>query len=186
LNSEQPGPVKIVFLEKERNLCSSSQEQTLSLFSTMYLKFYRPLDQVHKCWEEDDQPQILNSLPERDLNVWFLPVEESLQACGILQEHYPMSLPVASNIDAQHRSSASLSASVSEIDRYVDKVLKETKPLPTVTWRSLHKEIRWFNFSIIVFFPLVALYGIFTTKLLQPTFAFATLYYVFSMFGTPS
>jgi hypothetical protein len=55
----------------------------------MYLKFYRPLEEVPRCWEEGSPSWILDSLPERDLDVWFLRLEESLEACGIPQDQWP-------------------------------------------------------------------------------------------------
>jgi stearoyl-CoA desaturase (Delta-9 desaturase) len=96
-----------------------------------------------------------------------------------------MGMPIDSDNGLPRNSSALPLKPVSEIDRYVNKVLRETKPLPPITWRNLHQEIRWFNFIVVVFVPFIALYGAMTTKLLFPTFVFATIYYVFSMFGTP-
>lgn len=68
-------------------------------------------------------------------------------------------------------------------DKYVDKLLSKAEPLPPITWSNWHKEIRWFNLSVIVITPLVALYGALTTHLETRTFWFCVLYYVFNMIG---
>jgi len=68
-------------------------------------------------------------------------------------------------------------------DKYVDKLLRKAEPLPPITWSNWHKEIRWFNLSVIVVTPLVALYGALTTHLETRTFWFCVSYYVFNMIG---
>ena len=68
-------------------------------------------------------------------------------------------------------------------DKYVDKLLRNAEPLPPVTWSNWYKEVRWFNLSVIVITPLVALYGALTTHLETRTFWFCVFYYVFNMIG---
>ena len=81
-------------------------------------------------------------------------------------------------------SSDSLVASgVPDSDKYVDKLLRDADPLPPITWSNLYREIRWFNLSVIVITPLVALYGALTTFLETRTFWFCVFYYVFNMIG---
>ena len=73
--------------------------------------------------------------------------------------------------------------SIPDPDKYVDKLLRKAEHLPPITWSNWHKEIRWFNLSVIVIAPLVALYGALTTYLEAGTFWFCVLYYVFNMIG---
>lgn len=56
-------------------------------------------------------------------------------------------------------------------------------PLPPVTWQNFYKEIRWFNLGVVVLTPILALYGLWTTKLQTPTVLFSVAYYVFNMIG---
>ena len=72
----------------------------------------------------------------------------------------------------------------SDSDNYVDKLLRNADPLPPVTWSNWHKQVRWFNLSVIVITPLAALYGAATTRLDVRTFYFCVFYYVFNMIGT--
>jgi hypothetical protein len=86
--------VQYCFFQERKGLRESlffftERTALVRIFTTMFIDFYRPLDQVPKCWEEDDSIRILDSLPEGDLDVWFLRLEESLQACGIPQEQWP-------------------------------------------------------------------------------------------------
>lgn len=68
-------------------------------------------------------------------------------------------------------------------DKYVDKLLRNAEPLPPITWSNWYREVRWFNLSVIVITPLVALYGALTTHLETRTLSFCILYYVFNMIG---
>lgn len=56
-------------------------------------------------------------------------------------------------------------------------------PLPPVTWQNFYKEIRWFNLAVVVLTPILALYGLWTTKLQTLTVIFSVAYYVFNMIG---
>jgi hypothetical protein len=68
-------------------------------------------------------------------------------------------------------------------DKYVDKLLHNAESLPPITWSNWRREVRWFNLSVIVITPLVALYGALTTHLDARTFWFCVFYYVFNMIG---
>jgi hypothetical protein len=68
-------------------------------------------------------------------------------------------------------------------DKYVDKLLRNADSLPPITWSNWYREVRWFNLSVIVVTPLVALYGALTTDLDSRTFWFCAFYYVFNMIG---
>ena len=83
---------------------------------------------------------------------------------------------VSSNFDV-------VASRVPQSDNYVDKLLRNTEQLPPITWSNWHKEVRWFNLSVIVITPLVALYGAATTRLDARTFYFCVFYYVFNMIG---
>lgn len=74
-------------------------------------------------------------------------------------------------------------ADIPDSDKYVDKLLRSAEPLPPITWSNWYREIRWFNLSVIVITPLVALYGALTTHLETRTFWFCVFYYVFNMIG---
>ena len=74
-------------------------------------------------------------------------------------------------------------SSIPDTDKYVDKLIRGAEPRPPVTWSNWHKEVRWFNLSVIVITPLVALYGAVTTHLDARTFWFCAFYYVFNMIG---
>jgi len=85
-----------------------------------------------------------------------------------------------------HPSASSEPAATSDMpdsDKYVDKLLRNAEPLPPITWSNWYREIRWFNLSVIVITPLVALYGALTTRLEPRTFWFCVLYFVFNMIG---
>lgn len=87
---------------------------------------------------------------------------------------------------SSHASASSSSAATSVIpdsDKYVHKLLRNAEPLPPITWSNWYGEIRWFNLSVIVVTPLVALYGALTTRLETRTFWFCVFYYVFNMIG---
>ena len=52
-----------------------------------------------------------------------------------------------------------------------------TKGFPPITG------IRWFNLSVLVFTPALALYGLLHVPILTQTLVWTALYYIFSMFG---
>ena len=72
---------------------------------------------------------------------------------------------------------------IPDSDKYVDKLLRSADPLPPISWSNWYNEIRWFNLSVIVITPLVALYGALTSRLESRTFWFCVFYYVFNMIG---
>ena len=71
----------------------------------------------------------------------------------------------------------------SDSDKYADKFLRSAQPSPPIAWSNWYRQVRWFNLSVIVITPLVALYGAATTHLDPRTFSFCVLYYVFNMIG---
>ncbi|EPQ59730.1 hypothetical protein GLOTRDRAFT_34332 [Gloeophyllum trabeum ATCC 11539] len=54
---------------------------------------------------------------------------------------------------------------------------------PPITWRNIHKEVRWFSLAVLVLTPLVALYGSTTTVMRRETLTFCLFYYFFNMTG---
>jgi stearoyl-CoA desaturase (Delta-9 desaturase) len=69
-------------------------------------------------------------------------------------------------------------------DNYVDYTLKNTKPLPPITWNNLWKNVNYLSLAILTITPSIALYGAFTTKLRWETAVFAVFYYFVTGFGT--
>lgn len=45
------------------------------------------------------------------------------------------------------------------------------------------KRVRWFNVSVLVITPAIAVYGLFCVQPQYKTLLFAVLYYIFSMLG---
>jgi stearoyl-CoA desaturase (delta-9 desaturase) len=78
---------------------------------------------------------------------------------------------------------AELPADLNIPDNYVDYTLKNTKPLPPVTWNNFLKELNYLSLAILTITPSVALYGAFTTKLRWETATFAVFYYFITGFG---
>ena len=78
---------------------------------------------------------------------------------------------------------AELPADINIPDNYVDHTLKNTKPLPPVTWNNFWKELNYLSLAILTITPSVALYGAFTTKLRWETAAFAVFYYFVTGLG---
>ncbi len=83
---------------------------------------------------------------------------------------------VAARLDKDLRA-AELPADLNLPDNYVDYTLKNTKPLPPVTWNNWWKELDYLSLAILTITPSIALYGAFTTKLRWETASFATFYY---------
>ena len=92
----------------------------------------------------------------------------------------PKPAPVAS---ASSPKSDATASGIPQSDKYVDKLLRGAERLPPVTWANWHERIRWFNLSVIVITPLLALYGAATTYLEARTVWFGVVYYVFNMIG---
>ena len=74
-------------------------------------------------------------------------------------------------------------SSIPVSDKYVDKLLRSTEPLPPITRSNWYKEVRWFNLLVIIITPLLSIYGAATTNLDVRTFWFCVFYYVFNMIG---
>jgi hypothetical protein len=84
---------------------------------------------------------------------------------------------------ASASSGSAATSGIPDSDKYVDKLLRNSEPLPPIAWSNWYREVRWFNLSVIVITPLVALYGALTTRLDMRTFWFCVFYYVFNMIG---
>lgn len=100
---------------------------------------------------------------------------------GVVQDDFGAH-PNFVSCDSASSDSAATSG-IPDSDKYVDKLLRKADPLPPISWSNWHREIRWFNLSVIVITPLVALYGALTTRLETRTFWFCVSYYVFNMIG---
>ncbi|KAH9974014.1 delta9-fatty acid desaturase [Lactifluus volemus] len=68
-------------------------------------------------------------------------------------------------------------------DNYVDYTLKNTKPLPPITWNNWWKEINYLSLAILTIAPSISLYGAFTTELRWQTAIFAAFYYFVTGLG---
>ncbi|KAH9952463.1 delta9-fatty acid desaturase [Russula dissimulans] len=78
---------------------------------------------------------------------------------------------------------AELPADINIPDNYVDYALKNTKPLPPVTWGNWWKELNYLSLTILSLSPSIALYGAFTTKLRWETAIFSVFYYFVTALG---
>ncbi|KAH8115800.1 delta 9-fatty acid desaturase protein [Phellopilus nigrolimitatus] len=58
-----------------------------------------------------------------------------------------------------------------------------TAPLSPITWKNFYSEIRWFNLAVVTLTPILALYGLCTTKLQNATVAFSVACYLINMIG---
>ena len=76
-----------------------------------------------------------------------------------------------------------LPADINIPDNYVDYTLKNTKPLPPVSWNNWWKELNYLSLAILTITPSIAIYGAFTTKLRWETAIFATFYYFVTGLG---
>jgi stearoyl-CoA desaturase (Delta-9 desaturase) len=94
------------------------------------------------------------------------------------------SLPAtdAAKLDNDLRQ-AEIPADLHVPDNYVDYTLKNTKPLPPVTWNNWWKEINYLSIAILTIAPSISLYGAFTTKLRWETAIFAVFYYFVTGLG---
>ena len=88
----------------------------------------------------------------------------------------------ASKLDKDLRQSE-LPADLNIPDNYVDYTLKNTKPLPPVTWSNFLENINYLSLAVLVATPTIAFYGAFTTKLRWETAAFAVFYYFVTGLG---
>jgi len=68
-------------------------------------------------------------------------------------------------------------------DNYVDYTLKNTRPLPPVTWGNWWKELNYLSLAVLTLTPCIALYGGFTTKLRWETAIFSVFYYFVTGLG---
>jgi stearoyl-CoA desaturase (delta-9 desaturase) len=70
-----------------------------------------------------------------------------------------------------------------EVDNYVAYTVKNTKPLPPVTWSNLLNEINWLSFYILTVPPVVGIVGAFYIKLQWETAIWAVAYYFLTGLG---
>ncbi|KAI0292881.1 delta9-fatty acid desaturase [Russula brevipes] len=68
-------------------------------------------------------------------------------------------------------------------DNYVEDTLKNSKPLPPITWGNWWKELNYLSVAILTLSPSIAIYGGLSTKLRWQTAAFAIFYYFFTGLG---
>lgn len=68
-------------------------------------------------------------------------------------------------------------------EKYVDYTLRNTKPLPPVTWQNFWTELNWLNITILTITPVLTVYGLLTTKVVWKTALFAVFYYFFTGLG---
>lgn len=94
----------------------------------------------------------------------------------------PLSASEVAKLEKDLRK-AELPADINIPDNYVDYTLKNTKPLPPVTWNNWWKELNYLSLAILTITPAVALYGSFTTKLRWETAVFAVMYYFITGWG---
>ncbi|KAE9393879.1 delta 9-fatty acid desaturase [Gymnopus androsaceus JB14] len=83
-------------------------------------------------------------------------------------------------VDSQE---ASAPINVAEVDNYVAYTLKNSKPLPPVTWSNLLNEMNWLSFYILTVPPLVGIVGAFYVKLQWETAVWAVAYYFLTGLG---
>jgi stearoyl-CoA desaturase (delta-9 desaturase) len=69
-------------------------------------------------------------------------------------------------------------------DNYVEDTLKNSKPLPPITWSNWWKELNYLSVAILTLSPSIAIYGGLSTKLRWETAAFAIFYYFFTGLGS--
>lgn len=101
---------------------------------------------------------------------------------GPAQEASGMQAKSAS-LDSVPPNSDAVASGEPDSEKYVDKLLRNVEPSPSISWSNWYKEVRWFNLSVIVVTPLVASYGAVTTHLDWRTFCFCLFYYLFNMIG---
>jgi hypothetical protein len=68
-------------------------------------------------------------------------------------------------------------------ENYVEYTIRTQKVLPPVTAENWWKELNYISAGVIVFVPLITLYGAFTVPLQQKTAVFSVLYYFFTGLG---
>jgi stearoyl-CoA desaturase (delta-9 desaturase) len=94
----------------------------------------------------------------------------------------PPSALDASRVEKDLRQ-AELPADFNIPDNYVDYTLKNTKPLPPITWNNVWGNINYLSLAILIMTPSIALYGAITTKLRWQTAAFSVFYYFVTGLG---
>ncbi len=94
----------------------------------------------------------------------------------------PLSTSEAGKLDKDLRE-AELPADHNIPDNYVDYTLKNTRPLPPVTWSNWWKELNYLSLAVLTITPGIALYGAVTTKLRWETAVFAVIFYFITGWG---
>ncbi|KAJ3853988.1 delta 9-fatty acid desaturase [Lentinula lateritia] len=80
-------------------------------------------------------------------------------------------------------SQATHSPTIPDVDNYVAYTIKNTKPLPPVTWSNLLNELNWLSVYILTIPPLVGIVGMFYVKLQWETAVWAVAYYFLTGLG---
>jgi len=69
-------------------------------------------------------------------------------------------------------------------DNYVAQTLQNTKPLPSITLRNLHKELNYLTCALLLLNPILGLVGASRTSLQWKTAVWAVIYYFITGLGT--
>jgi len=69
-------------------------------------------------------------------------------------------------------------------DNYVAQTLQNTKPLPPITLRNLHKELNYLTCALLLLNPILGLVGASRTSLQWQTAVWAVIYYFITGLGT--
>ncbi|PLW11236.1 hypothetical protein PCASD_21237 [Puccinia coronata f. sp. avenae] len=65
-------------------------------------------------------------------------------------------------------------------DIYIQRTLRQERPLPPITWRNFYREINVVSTLALTIIPLITIYGAFTTPLCRLTLAWSIIYYYFT------
>jgi stearoyl-CoA desaturase (Delta-9 desaturase) len=68
-------------------------------------------------------------------------------------------------------------------DNYVEHMLKTVNPLPPVTIHNWWKEVNYLTTIVLTVVPLLSIYGMFTTALVEKTAVWSIIYYFFTGLG---
>lgn len=68
-------------------------------------------------------------------------------------------------------------------DNYVSYTLKNTKPLPPITLKNLHKNLNYLTCFLLFLIPAVGIVGACNVKLQLKTAIWAAVYYFFTGIG---
>ncbi|PWN44028.1 putative stearoyl-CoA desaturase [Ceraceosorus guamensis] len=68
-------------------------------------------------------------------------------------------------------------------DDYVTRTLEREPALPPIQWKNLLSEIQWVSAIVLTTTPLLAVYGLCTTKMTWPTAIWSLIYYFWTGLG---